>query len=281
MNRVMKYHFAYRMAITMVCMVVFPIWLHGQDTPKEKASDGKYEWTETKLKDAGKHLKEMNDWQAAINEYETEEAERVRLETEAGKKEAEQNGMDGQLKETQRMIQSLCSERKERDWFKKMYAEYDTTLLKQVKGHFGDEKSEKVVEELMACHRAEALLSFPYNAARVNNASEVLKSMEKEGKAGLNQNIASRLDRYKEMTDLLREILLKAQEDIKACEKNDSETILKPQYRNTFCNTIASKLDPSLFDPQSYPYLYGALMEALETKMDDPSNKIDNIINKL
>lgn len=280
MNRFMKYHFAYRMAITMVCMVVFPIWLHGQDTPKEKASDGKYEWTETKLKDAGKHLKEVNDWQAAINEYEMEEAERVRLETEAGKKEAERDRMDGQLKEAQRMIQSLCSEKKERDWFKKMYAQYDTTLLLQVKGHFGDEKSEKVVEELMACHRAEALLSFPYNAARVTKASEVLKSMEKEGKAGLNQNIASRLDQYKEMTDNLREILLEAQEAIKLSAKGAS-SLLKNQDRETFCNTIASKLDPSLFDSQSFPYLYGVLMEALETKMDDPSNKIDNIINKL
>lgn len=275
----------------MTLASLLPSWLYGQDASKEKASEGKYEWNVKELKEAGEHLEEMNAWQAAINEYEREESERERLDRIASETESQRDKLQDQLSKVQGMLQDLCSDRTERDWFKRMYERYDTTLLIQLKGHFGNEESEQIVDDLLACHRAEALLSVPYDEARVIRASKKLHEMEGNDKAGLNYSIASQLDRYREMTANLRDVLLAAKNDEvvkKAEQEPNSSSVLIERARESFFRVIEGKEDgiqvklaPSLLDPKVYPYLYGILMEAMETKYADPGKKIDDLIEKL
>ena len=277
MRKIVNNRFAIRIMAAVVCLAVFPTWLHGQDVEKKEAP----KWTDKQLKKAGEHLNEINEWQKAIDDYEQEEKIFQDLEKDKKNKRIQLNELLKHLKESQKQLQSMRPDKKERDWFQQMFKQYDTTLLLQAQGRIGDDELEMVVKDLLVCHRAEALLFIPYNANRVEKVCEELESVDKKRQAGL--NIVSRLEQYKEVTDNLRDILDKANKSVNPqSDKNDAPAN-KNNYRKAFFDEIERGLsnNPTLLNPDDYPYLYGKLMEALKVKMDEPSNATGNVINKI
>lgn len=276
MRNVLSNCLVIRVMVVLACVVLLPTWLCGQDTKNVKSAPAQGEWSESKLKDAGKQLKEVNEWQAEIDKYEKEKARLDSLKTVAGSRKTKLDSLNDQLKDTQNSLQALFADRKGLDWFKQMYQRYDTTLLLQVQERLGDDNAELIVKELLTCHRAETLLSVPYDEHRVDEAINNLGKMDGKGKGGLNNEISSRLRHYSEMAENLRSTLETAQE-VSTCGKKEGNT-RKTECRNDFLKAL-DKLDQELLNPKAYPYLHGLLVKAVELKLDDPSNDINEIIN--
>ena len=291
MKRILKCRFATKLAIMMLCVSV-PTWAHGQFKGK-KAQEAKTTldatcgWSEKDLEKAGKQLADMNRWQKAIDEFDKENAELEKLNKEADNLASVRKDVEVQLENAQGVLKNdLFSNRGDKDWFKKLYADYDTVMLLQVEGHLGDKESEKIVSDLLACHRAEALLSKPYASVseRVVSAAAELDAMAKANDIHLSEKskcskIAERLKDYGRMTEQLKTVLDSVCK-MKKVEEGDADIIIK-NYLEDFYEIIETELDQELFAPDAYPYLYGVLMEALKTKIDDPIKDIKNLIDKL
>lgn len=290
MKRMMKCRFATKLAIMMLCVTV-PAWAHGQSKGKKApdvktAPDATCGWSEKDLEKAGKQLADMNRWQKAIDEFEKGNAELEKLRKEADSLASVRKDVESRLKYAQGVLKKdLCSNKGDKDWFKNLYADYDTVMLLQVKGHLGDKESEKTVSDLLACHRAEALLSKPYASVseRVVSAAAELDAMAKANDIHLSEKskcseIATRLKDYGRMTGQLKTVL------DSVCKKNVEEgeaDIIIKNYLEGFYEIIETELDSKLFAPDAYPYLYGVLMETMKIKIDDPTKDIKNLIDKL
>ena len=161
-----------------------------------------------------------------------------------------------------------------------MYNSYDTVTLLLHQGHLGDNAAERRMDALLACHRAEALLSRRFNKGAVEKARKEIED-SKDVVPDVYDKLNDRLSKYEAVNAALKTSLINA---AKGCPKQDEDlsSYAIEDYGKEFFNAVMNEdIKRLIVEPSSYPYLYDALMEALEAKMNDPRSDISKIIDRL
>lgn len=135
---------------------------------------------------------------------------------------------------------------------------------------------QKSVLDLDKAQKAEAVLTRRYNATDVEQARRDLEPLTTEKRVA---SVYNRLGQYESIAQELKAVLDAANELVgrRSYESNESRKV----YLKSVYGLIQEKLPYELFNPQSYPYLYDVLNEALEAKMNDTSYDLKDIIDKL
>lgn len=147
----------------------------------------------------------------------------------------------------------------------------DTAIIRLYKDLCGDDELKKLCDALLLLHKYEGVLQKPYNSSEVSRAREAIKP-GKEVAPDVYDDIDRRLEQYAAMNENLRLSLSKA-------DSASATAYSKERGTERFFTTLEKHLDP--VDANAYPYLYGILQEAIAVKMSDPSNNIQNLIDKL
>lgn len=161
-----------------------------------------------------------------------------------------------------------------------VHLQCDTTTLLLHQGMYGDSILEKKQEALLTYFRIEKYLTVRYNTESVDSARNILKSHVAKNFPSEYAEIDRRLEQYGTMTENLRNVLASANEIRPEPDATRSQH-MTDRYKKEFFAELSKILNPALLSPKSYPYLYGILNKAMEAKMDDPSNDIMELIEKL
>lgn len=230
-------------------------------------------------KDLTEKMKANAEWQGVKAQYDASNAELHRLEVEKRTCEERKNELINRQKELQRNLSALVSGGKGKQE-NKMFSPCDTTILLFHQGLYGDSVLENRQKVLVACLRAERVLSVPYDEEAVGKSLKILESAKKYFPEE-SSKLSDRIQQYGEMTETLRQALTAADTlDKLDLDKELVETI-RERYAKRFMDKLEEKLDPQLLNPNDYPYLYGILTKALATIMEDPRKSISELIDKL
>lgn len=153
----------------------------------------------------------------------------------------------------------------------------DTAIIRLYQSTCGDADLECAA--LLLLHKYEGILQKPYDPVEVSRAREAIKS-GKEVAPDVYDDIDRRLEQYAAMNENLRSSLLRAN-DTSIHPDPSRSRYMKDIYTKEFFTELEEHLNPALLDANAYPYLYGILQEAIAAKMSDPSNNIQNLIDKL
>ena len=220
-----------------------------------------------------KKMKDISKWQEQKGEYTKAAIRRDSLEKVSKNLEARQKELTNQQKNIQNQYSGITKGKSA----KELYEMYDTTMLLLHKTMCDND----TIDALIACHRAEALLSQKYDSRKTNMAlSEMQKSNAKTLLPDIAKNINDRLNNYKQNCDKLRTTLKTINDKLPKVNANFSESA-KERYIIDFAEQMETNINISLLSPYDYPYLYNIIVEAIKTKKEDPSNNLDNIIKKI
>lgn len=124
--------------------------------------------------------------------------------------------------------------------------------------------------------KAAAVLTRRFNATDVEQARRDMEPLSTDERIA---SVYNRLGQYESMTQELKAVLDTA--NALAGRQTYYSDGFRIAYLKSVYGLIQEKLPSELFSPQSYPYLYGVLNEALEAKMNDTSRDLKDIIDKL
>lgn len=162
-----------------------------------------------------------------------------------------------------------------------IYSQCDTSIIRLYKDLCGDDELKKLCDALLLLHKYEGVLQKPYNSSEVSRARKAIK-LGKEVAPDVYDNIDRRLEQYAAMNENLRYSLSEANgEKFRPAPDTTRARHMKEEYTKDFFTELEKHLDLTLLDANAYPYLYGILQEAIAVKMNDPSNNIQNLIDKL
>lgn len=180
----------------------------------------------------------------------------------------------------QKELHSILATTFEASQSDQVYLQCDTTTLLLHQGMYGDSILEIKQEALLIYFRIEKYLTVRYDTESVDSARDILKLHVAKDFPSEYAEIDRRLEQYVAMTKNLRDALASANEIRPKPDATRSQH-MTDRYTKEFFAELSKILDSALLSPKSYPYLYGILNKAMEAKMDDPSNDIMELIEKL
>ena len=226
-------------------------------------------------------LAKIAEWSDIKAQYQDSLKKEQDLRQQVSPYENQYNDLNKRQENIQKQLSSmLVSNRKERT-FEQMFALYDTLTLLRQKGLYGNEKMEKTTDALLACHRAEQVLTCRYDKNKVFQAHKMLLDAQNLIPSNFIKQLDSRVMQYAEKTQKLKQALTEVNDLRPEVNPNRSDIVKKEKVK-VFFSELEKRLDPELVaNASDYPYLDSVLQEAIRAKMKDPSNDITDIINKL
>lgn len=224
-------------------------------------------------KNAKSKLEAIEQWQQVKARYDEAVAERDSISTKTQNLEKKGNAIVSQLGDVKHKLSELGKNRNT----KELYHILDTTVLMLHQGLNDDDFQ----QSLMLCHRCERLLYERYDEKKVNRAISVLARVENNTKE-LYDDIFGRLKDYKKKTENLKSALTAANKegDVRPSPDPDRAESRTEDYKKSFFSELEKTIDTVLLDSDAYPYLHGVLQEAINRKMADPSDNIENLIDE-
>lgn len=265
----------------MAVLLVLPSRAFCQKKNQEENADNVLKAAEWLDKNSKEQLKKIIEWQnvkkrldVARQSKKNKEDEYHKANSEKITKQKERDTFKSHLAEISR-----DKARQNRDE-NQMFADYDTAVIILHRGYFDDDSIEARQQALLVYHRAERALFEKYDARSVNSALGMIEKY-KTLLPSAYESLSQRLRNYEDETSKLYDILIEAEEKDKEYLNDSLAPNSVERYTHSYFALLQEKLNPTLLDPDAYPYLHSILMEILETKWVDRRITINEQIDNL
>lgn len=277
MDKTFEYTYRVCSLITTAVFLLSVSGAYSQTTQSIESLANVSSWID---KESAKKMKAIAEWQVVKARHDATVAQRDSLKEEKRKCEDTRNKLTSRQEGLQRNLSALFSGGKGNKE-NKMFSQCDTTILSFHQGLYGDSVLDNKQKALLACLRAEQVLSVPYDKEAVDKSLETL-DLAKTHFPNESAQLYHRIQQYGAMTENLRQALTVAVNTLDKFEldKDPAVATIKMCTEKSI-NKLGEELNPILLDPNGYPYLYDILTKAIATIMEDPRKSIVEQIDKL
>lgn len=222
-------------------------------------------------------LEKISKWETIKKQYNDSIVVRDSLQNKAEVADSIKKSIENKIKERQTLLANYFAE-----VFQSVQKDFvcDSTILSLHQGIYGDSILENKQAALLSYVRAKRLFNSAYDSIAVDNARNSLRAQMVDEFSEAISTIDHYLEQYRDLTENLRKALMAANSIRPEPDPSRSQHMIE-KYKKEFFAELSKILDPVILSPRIFPYLHSILNKAIEVKMDNPSNDIEELIGKL